>query len=145
MVSDDIVDDDVTASGHVTSVMTSTLLWLAHRPVDIGPWAYHSLIAHTIHSAQATVSKHVALRPQNRDGLLGTGRRGGGGGVKGGGGGRSEWLVRALRPSKDRGGRGPSPELTTTMLRQWGPRHCKATSVCTPLIAVLTAERSRVT
>ena len=39
VVSEGIVDDDVTASGDVTSVMTSTLLWLAHRPVYIGPWA----------------------------------------------------------------------------------------------------------
>ena len=52
------------------------------------------------------VSKHVALRPQKRDGLLGTGKwgMGGGGGVK------SEWLVCANRPSKDRGGRGSPPE-----------------------------------
>ena len=28
VVSEGIVDDDVTASGHMTSVMTSTLLWL---------------------------------------------------------------------------------------------------------------------
>ena len=51
------------------------------------------------------VSKHVALRPQKRGGLLGTGT---GGGV--GAGKTSEWLVRAIRPSKDRGGRGPPPE-----------------------------------
>ena len=42
---------------------------------------------------QLEVSKHVALQPQKRDGLLGTG--------KGMEGRKSEWLIHAVRPSKD--------------------------------------------
>ena len=48
------------------------------------------------------VSKHVALRPQKRDGLLGTGTRGEG-----------DERVKArtrIQPKKDRRDRGPPPE-----------------------------------
>ena len=48
------------------------------------------------------VNKHVALRPQKRDGLLGTGNVG----VW-----EKEWLARPRAPTrKDRGGGGPPPE-----------------------------------
>ena len=49
---------------------------------------------------ETKVSKHVALHPQKRDGLLGTGEGvcvcvGGGGGER-----KSEWLDRTLRPGQ---------------------------------------------
>ena len=51
---------------------------------------------------------HFPLRPQKRDGLLGTGTGGGGGG----GGGRDERAnARSpIPPEKDRRDRGPPPE-----------------------------------
>ena len=60
-------------------------------------YMYVFLIYSLIH-----VSKHVALRPQKRDGLLGTGKVG----VR-----EKEWVVRPRAPTrKDRGSRGPPPE-----------------------------------
>ena len=66
-------------------------------------------------SFTAAASKHVALRPQKRDGLLRTGNEAGGGG---GGGGRCVCVcvcvwggARPRAPTrKDRGDRGPPPE-----------------------------------
>ena len=51
----------------------------------------------------------------------------------GGGGGKSEWLVRAIRPSEDRGGRGPPPEQHFAAAKQLEYNSA---------IAVLTAVRS---
>ena len=65
-----------------------------------------------VNDAQTTVSKHVATETIR---LIRNGESGVCGWVRGGegGGGVSEWLIRAVRLSKDRGGRGPPPEQTT--------------------------------
>ena len=59
------------------------------------------------------VSKHFALSPQKRGGLLGTGTAGGGGG---GGGRKCEWLDRVHRPGRPR--RPWTAGRTTKVLRQ---------------------------
>ena len=43
-------------------------------------------------------------------------------------GGGEGGLVREIRPSKHRGGRGPPPSLCQ-LIRQSGPRQCGATSI----------------
>ena len=48
--------------------------------------------------------------------------------VKGGVGGEKEWVVRPRNPTLERPRR-PWTTARTTMLRQWRPRHCEATSV----------------
>ena len=88
--------------------------------------------------SETKVRKHVALHPQKRDGLLGT-RKGVG---RGGGRGRkSEWLVRSL-PLGSRPKRPWTTARTTTVLRQWRPRHCVGACVLRSCCLNCCAEQS---